>query len=182
MTSIRCSHLVSMLNELKRVNVLMIVNPLNVEGMVEEMVNMDELKRERGGRVKVRLNELLDVNVFVPRSLYPVMSFGVNEWMGCIPIPSLIDWVIGTRCVIRKEKEMCESLLNGLNGCGRELNLRRVFYRGSPLKKVNDLFGEVELDGGCFDWCGECEVCDGGVINSMKEWKGKKYGVGMKDE
>ena len=44
---------------------------------------------------------------------------------------------------------------------------------------MNDLFGEVELDGGCFDWCGECEVYKNEVINSMKEWKGKKYGVSM---
>lgn len=168
-----------MLNELKNVNVLMIVNPLNVEGMVEEMGSMDERKREGGGKVNVRLNDLVNVNIFVPRSLYPVMCFGVSEWMGSLPIPSLIDWVMGTRCVISKEKEMCESLLNGLNGCIRELNLKRVFYRGSPLKKVNDLFGEVELDGGCFDWCGECEVYKNEVINSMKEWKGKKYGVSM---
>ena len=168
-----------MLNELKNVNVLMIVNPLNMEGMVEEMGSMDERKREGGGKVNVRLNDLVNVNVFVPRSLYPVMCFGVSEWMGSLPIPSLIDWVIGTRCVISKEKEMCESLLNGLNGCIRELNLKRVFYRGSPLKKVNDLFGKVELDGGCFDWCGECEVYKNEVINSMKEWKGKKYGVSM---
>ena len=42
MTSLRCVHLPSMLNELKNVNVLMIVNPLNVEGMVEEMGSMDE--------------------------------------------------------------------------------------------------------------------------------------------
>ena len=179
MTSLRCAHLPSMLSELKSVNVLMIVNPLNVEGMVEAMGSMDESKRERGGRVNVRLNDLVDVSVFVPRSLYPVMCFGASEWMGSLPIPSLIDWVIGTRCVISKEKEMCESLLNGLKRCGRDLNLKRVFYRGSPLKKVNDLFGEVELDGGCFDWCGECEVCGKEVINSMKEWKGKKYGVGM---
>ena len=63
MTSLRCVHLPSMLNELKNVNVLMIVNPLNMEGMVEEMGSMDERKRERGGKVNVRLNDLVNVNV-----------------------------------------------------------------------------------------------------------------------
>ena len=176
-----------MLNELKRVNVLMILNPLNVDIMIEEIGDMNELKRENGGRVNVRLNELVNVNVFIPRCLYPVMCFGVNshgsnQSVTSVPIPSLIDWVIGTNCIIPKYKEMCESLLNGLNGCEEELNLRIVFYRGSPLKKVNDLFDKVKLDGGCFDWCGECELCENGVINSMREWKGKKFGVRVFDE
>ena len=206
--SIRCSHVPSMLNELKSVRVLMILNPLNMNGIVSEMGLMDELSRERGGRVAVGLNELVRVSVFVPRCLYPVMCFGVvgssssgssTESLSSsgsmtsasmtssppspteLPIPSFIDWVIGTRTVISKYKDICESLLNGLNGCDNQLNLSRVFYRGSPLKKVNNLFDELELDGGCFDWCGECEVCDGRVLNSMKEWKGKKFGVGLND-
>ena len=81
--------------------------------------------------------------------------------------------------MINKHKELCESLLNGLSRCGDKLNLSRVFYRGSPLKKVNDLFDELDLDGGCFDWCGECEVYGNDVLNSMREWKGAKYGVGL---
>ena len=203
MTSIRCSHIPSMLNELKNVRVLMILNPLNMNGIVSEMGLMDELSRERGGRVEVGLNELVRVSVFVPRCLYPVMCFGVvsssdgssnGSSNGSpspssssmtpteLPIPSFIDWVIGTKTIISKYKEICESLLNGLNGCDNQLNLSRVFYRGSPLKKVNDLFDELDLDGGCFDWCGECEVCDGRVLNSMKEWKGKKFGVGLGDD
>lgn len=187
--SIRCSHIPSMLNEMNSMRVLMILNPLNMNGMVKEMGLMDELSRERGGRVSVQLNELVEVSVFVPRCMYPVMCFGVVGSKTSmklkpftvteVPIPSFIDWVIGTKSVINKYKEMCESLLNGLNRCGDKLNLNRVFYRGSPLKKVNDLFDELDLDGGCFDWCGECEVYGNEVLNSMKEWKGAKYGVGL---
>ena len=199
-----------MLSELNCVRVLMILNPLNVNGMVSEMGLMDESGRERGGRVSVRLNELVEVSVFVPRCMYPVMCFGVVGSLGSmeskismtsmeskpsmtsmeskptmtstlteVPIPSFIDWVIGTKSVINKHKEICESLLNGLSRCGDKLNLSRVFYRGSPLKKVNDLFDELDLDGGCFDWCGECEVYGNDVLNSMREWKGAKYGVGL---
>ena len=208
-----------MLSELNCVRVLMILNPLSVNGMVSEMGLMDELGRERGGRVSVRLNELVEVSVFVPRCMYPVMCFGVVGSLGSmeskptitsmeskptitsmeskptmtsmeskptmtstlteVPIPSFIDWVIGTKSVINKHKEICESLLNGLSRCGDKLNLSRVFYRGSPLKKVNDLFDELDLDGGCFDWCGECEVYGNDVLNSMREWKGAKYGVGL---
>ena len=235
-----------MLSELNCVRVLMILNPLNVNGMVSEMGLMDESGRERGGRVSVRLNELVEVSVFVPRCMYPVMCFGVvgslrsveskptmtsmeskptmtsmeskptitsmeskptitsmeskptitsmeskptitsmeskpsmTSTLTEVPIPSFIDWVIGTKSVINKHKEICESLLNGLSRCGDKLNLSRVFYRGSPLKKVNDLFDELDLDGGCFDWCGECEVYGNDVLNSMREWKGAKYGVGL---
>lgn len=199
-----------MLSELNCVRVLMILNPLNVNGMVSEMGLMDESGRERGGRVSVRLNELVEVSVFVPRCMYPVMCFGVvgslksmeskptitsleskptmtsmeskptmTSTLTEVPIPSFIDWVIGTKSVINKHKEICESLLNGLSRCGDKLNLSRVFYRGSPLKKVNDLFDELDLDGGCFDWCGECEVYGNEVLNSMREWKGAKYGVGL---
>ena len=208
-----------MLSELNCVRVLMILNPLSVNGMVSEMGLMDESGRERGGRVSVRLNELVEVSVFVPRCMYPVMCFGVvgslrsveskismasmeskptitsmeskptitsmeskptmTSTLTEVPIPSFIDWVIGTKSVINKHKEICESLLNGLSRCGDKLNLSRVFYRGSPLKKVNDLFDELDLDGGCFDWCGECEVYGNDVLNSMREWKGAKYGVGL---
>lgn len=182
MIRIRCSHIRSMLNELESVNVLMLLNPLNENGYVEGFGAMDEMKREKGEEVDVALNSLVNVHVIPPRCLYPVMSFAVSGFHRCpveLPIPSVIDWVIGSGSVLAGCECLCESLLNGLRGCDRSLNLNRVFYRGSPWKHVNDLFDVVELDGGCFEWSGECEVNGNEVIGSMKEWKGKKYSVGM---
>ena len=92
------------------------------------------------------LNSLLSVEFPIRSSFLPILSFSTNRDYYDIPIPSLPDYIVSFREVIKDKEDYCSSLLEPLQDLDQNVELQdfetrenQLFFRGNATHFVKAL-------------------------------------------